>query len=159
MVIGDILAHMVLGLFGMFIDIVFAKVVFQLHTPDIAYLLSFVGQYIIALIVCMLIGALLAFIVINPEVVMPLGLLIMFAMYMLCGAFITFTQLPAALQHIADLLPFKYAMNDFYTIWSGQSLLISKFIKLSLLYGIVSAILLCIAVKLRLKSSKHRTFD
>lgn len=49
---------------------------------------------------------------------MTLGLVVMFVLYMFCGVFINIDYMPQLLQKIAAYLPMKYAMDDFFGIWT-----------------------------------------
>ncbi|MBU5487317.1 ABC transporter permease [Clostridium sp. MSJ-8] len=156
MVIGDILAHLILSLISMAIDIVFAYIVFNLHFPDIKYFLGFLIQYILAVVICMLIGGTFSFLFKNTQILMPFGLVVMFVLYMFCGVFITFDELPITFKNIAKFIPMKYAMNDFFYIWTEEYVWNETFIKLSLIYLIIFSTILLLLIW---KYSKKKNFN
>ena len=92
-------------------------------------------------------GGFIALILKKQQIVMPFGLVIMFALYMFCGAFITFDQLPKAIQDIASYIPMKYAMIDFFNIWSMTQYGDKTFLILSLLYICVLSLGIFLAYK------------
>lgn len=132
--ISDIIAHFVVALFSLAVNIIVALVVFKLKIPPFLYFVSFIGQYMLAIIVFMLLGGLIALIFKKTQVVMSCGLVIMFALYMLCGAFISYEELPKGIQNIASYIPIKYAMNDFFDIWNTSQYFNSRFLILSIVY-------------------------
>ncbi len=144
---GDILAHLILALISMAINIIFAYFLFSLKFPSMKYFMAFTGQYIIAVITSMIIGAVFAFLFKNTQILMPFGLVVMFVLYMFCGVFITFDELPVQFKNIANFIPMKYAMNDFFNIWTQKSLFNTQFLKLSLIYLLVSSIVLYLLIK------------
>ena len=154
-VIGDILAHLVLALLSMAINIIFAYCVFNLHLPEIQYFISFLLQYIIAVIIFMIIGGVFAFLFKNTQILMPFGLVVMFVLYMFCGVFITFDQLPIAFRNIAKFIPMKYAMIDFFDIWSQNSIWNKPFLEISALYFAIFSILLFVLIR---NNGKRKNF-
>lgn len=147
MIFGDLLAHLVLATISMALNIIFAFTVFGLRFPPIWYFIAFILQYYFAVIVFMVIGAIFALVFKNTQILMPLGLVVMFLLYMLCGVFITYDDLPSAFKGIARYIPMKYAMNDFFDIWSSKIMWNIEFLILSALYIIVGAIIVLILIK------------
>lgn len=145
-VLGDILAHLFLAVVSMLIEIVFAYVVFNLHFPHIQYFLSFLFQYVIAIILFMIIGGTFAFLFKNTQILMPFGLIIMFVLYMFCGVFMTFDELPSTIQNISKFIPIKYAMNDFFNIWREKYLWDGTFLKLAFIYILLFGVVLLILI-------------
>ena len=119
-----------------------AKVLFNLTFPTMGHFIAFIMQYIIAIIIYMLEGSVIALILKRSDLVMPCGLVLMFGMYMFCGAFITYDELPMSIKIISKYLPMKYMMIDSFDIWSNSSYFIGKYLILSLIYIIVLIILL-----------------
>lgn len=146
MFIGDVLAHLILAGISMAINILFALVFWKLKLPSPTYFFSFLLQYSIAIIIAMLFGGIFAFIFKNPQILMTLGLVVMFILYMFCGVFITFEEMPPFFQKIAQYFPIKYAMNDFFDIWTKQELWNKKFLELSVVYLIIGVIILGICI-------------
>ena len=155
--IGDVLSHLVLACITTTINILFAYVVFGLRFPRIDYLLAFLLQYAIAVIVAMIIGGVFALMFKNTQILMPFGLVVMFVLYMFCGVFISFEEMPSFFQKVADILPIKYAMNDFFDICIGKIYWNKSFLILSAIYFIVGCTLIfIIIVRGRDKSRKEK---
>ena len=133
-IISEVLAHMLVSVVCIVIDIIFAKILYGLRIPQFTYLFAFFIQYMIAVAVCILLGAVLAILISNTQVIMPLGLFIMFALYMLCGAFVSYDQLPERIHKISGCIPMKYAMNNFIEIWMQKKYFDMDFILLSSVY-------------------------
>ena len=136
---ADILAHFLIAILSMFLNIILAFFAFHLKIPGILTLFSFIAHYILVLIVFMLLGGLLALLFKKTQILMPLGLVLMFMLYMFCGAFISYEELPPFIKDIATFIPMKYAMNDFFNIWNSTRLLNTQFLCLS---GVYIAVLL-----------------
>ena len=146
-IFSDIISHFIVALLSMILNILVAFFIFNLKVPSFKYFAAFLGQYILAIIVFMLMGGFIALILKKQQIVMPFGLVIMFALYMFCGAFITFDQLPKAIQDIASYIPMKYAMIDFFNIWSMTQYGDKTFLILSLLYICVLSLGIFLAYK------------
>ena len=131
---AEIIAHLLVGVFCIFIDIAFAKVIFGLNMPGIKYFLVFLIQYFIAVVVCILFGLLLALMLPKTQALMPVGLITMFMMYMFCGAFVSYAELPDKIRRISGFLPIKYAMNDLLNIWMEKQMFNNRFMLISLIY-------------------------
>lgn len=151
---GDVLAHLVLACISMLIDFLFAYAFFGLKFPKISYLITFVFQYLIAVIVAMLIGGIFALIFKNTQILMPFGLVVMFALYMFCGVFISFEEMPGAFKRIAEMIPIKYAMNDFFDIWTMKQYWNKEFLILSVVYIVIGSILLGVLIAKERKMNK-----
>lgn len=147
MVVGDILAHLILALISMTINIIFAFCFFGLKFPPIMYFIAFILQYILAVIIFMIIGGVIALIFKNTQILLPFGLVIMFVLYMFCGVFIEFDKLPSFFRNVANFIPMKYAMNDFYDIWSCASIYNEQFLQTSSVYLLIFSIILVILIK------------
>ena len=114
---AEIIAHLLVGVFCIFIDIAFAKVIFGLNMPGIKYFLVFLIQYFIAVVVCILFGLLLALMLPKTQALMPVGLITMFK-----------------IRRISGFLPIKYAMNDLLNIWMEKQMFNNRFMLISLIY-------------------------
>ena len=136
-VLGDVLANLIQAICSMLIEIMIAFIVFRLRIPSFPYFFAFLAQYVVTIILFMLIGAVIAFIFKNSQIVMPLGLTLMFVFYMLCGVFIQIDEMPALMQRLADFLPIKHAMNDFFTIWQEKIIIDLYFMKLTGIYALI----------------------
>ncbi len=145
--IGDIAAHMILAVFSMAVDILFALIVFGLHLPDFSHFIVFLIQYILAVITALMLGGVFALLFQNTQILMPFGLVVMFTAYMFCGVFITFDQMPDVFKKIASYIPMKYAMNDFFDIWTKKIYWDRTFLILSVIYMAVLAAVLTILLK------------
>lgn len=151
-IFSDITAHFIVALLSMLINILVAFFVFNLNIPSFVYLITFFGQYIVAIIVFMLLGGAIALVLKKSQIVMPCGLIVMFSLYMFCGAFITFEQLPKVIQNIAMYIPMKYAMIDFFNVWNMTQYGNKSFLILSLVYICV----LCFVIYIVYKKSYER---
>ena len=116
MFVGDVLAHFILAMISMAINILVAFLFWRLKFPSIGHFLSFIIQYFIAIVIAMIIGGIFAYVFKNPQILMTLGLVVMFILYMFCGVFISIDQMPQLFRNISSYLPIKYAMNDFFDI-------------------------------------------
>lgn len=152
-VVGDIIAHLVLALISMTFNISFAYIVFGLKMPKISYFIAFILQYILAVIVFMIVGGVFAFIFKNTQILMPFGLVLMFVLYMFCGVFITYDELPTFFRNVSKYIPMKYAMNDFFDIWSCSELVNRQFLRCSVVYLILFLAILFFLIKINSKKN------
>lgn len=148
---SDIIAFFLIGIFSMIIDTVLGFLVFGLKIPNILYFLCFYLQCFISLVVYMLLGGLIAITLKKVHLVMPCGLVLMFALYMICGAFISYDELPDTIKSISAFMPMKYAMIDFFNVWNESQLFNSTFLLLSLLYVVIISSLLLLVFNKRYK--------
>lgn len=146
-IISEVIAHLLVSLICIVIDIIFAMILYGLKIPKVSYLLAFLLQYLLAVVVCILLGAVLSILISNTQILMPLGLIIMFTLYMMCGAFVSYDQLPERIHTISEYIPMKYAMNNFYDIWMQNKYFDMNFITLSIVYILVLLILFGIVYK------------
>ena len=120
MFVGDVLAHFILAMISMAINILVAFLFWRLKFPSIGHFLSFIIQYFIAIVIAMIIGGIFAYVFKNPQILMTLGLVVMFVLYMFCGVFISIDQMPQLFRNISSYLPIKYTMNDIFAIWTME---------------------------------------
>ncbi len=146
MFVGDVLAHFILAMISMTINILVAFLFWRLKFPSIGHFLSFIFQYLIAIVVAMIIGGIFAYVFKNPQILMTLGLVVMFVLYMFCGVFISIDQMPPLFRTISSYLPIKYAMNDFFDIWTMKKFWDKEFLILSAVYLVISTIVLGICI-------------
>jgi len=147
MMLGDIFAHLILVFISMAFNILFAFIFFGLKFPHLLNFIMFILHYLIAVILAMIIGGIFALVFRNTQILMPFGLVVMFVLYMFCGVFITYDEMPAFFKNVASFIPMKYAMNDLYDIWTNQALWNVQFLNLSVIYLIVSIVLLAVLIK------------
>ncbi|ARP50573.1 hypothetical protein B6259_06590 [Ruminococcaceae bacterium CPB6] len=95
----------------------------------------------------MMLGGVFALLFQNTQILMPLGLVVMFVACMFCGVFITFDQMPGAFKKIASYIPMKYAMNDFFDIWTKKIYWDRTFLILSIIYMAILTVALTIFLK------------
>lgn len=143
-VISDIIAHLLIGLLGVTINILFAYFVYELNIAQFKYFLVFLFQTLLCIFVFMLIGSVIGFTFKDPQILLPFGLVLMFIIYILCGVFTNFQELPIKFQRVAEYIPLKYVMNDFFSIWTGETMWNIKYLKLSFVYIIICLLLLFI---------------
>ena len=146
MFVGDVLAHFVLAMISMAINILVAFLFWRLKFPSIGHFLSFIIQYFIAIVIAMIIGGIFAYVFKNPQILMTLGLVVMFVLYMFCGVFISIDQMPQLFRNISSYLPIKYAMNDFFDIWTMEKFWDKDFLLISAVYLVISTIVLGICI-------------
>ncbi|MEK3530419.1 ABC transporter permease [Lactobacillus crispatus] len=72
-------------------------------------------------IVLLIFGLLLSLIVSDIKALMPVGMTIMFILFMVIGVFVQYSSLPKIIRTISSYIPVKYLANDFYYIWIGQA--------------------------------------
>ena len=141
MFVGDVLAHFILAMISMAINILVAFLFWRLKFPSIGHFLSFIIQYFIA----MIIGGIFAYVFKNPQI-LTLGLVVMFVLYMFCGVFISIDQMAQLFRNISSYLPIKYAMNDFFDIWTMEKFWDKDFLLISAVYLVISTIVLGICI-------------
>lgn len=146
MFVGDVLAHFILAMISMAINILVAFLFWRLKFPSIGHFLSFIIQYFIAIVIAMIIGGIFAYVFKNPQILMTLGLVVMFVLYMFCGVFISIDQMPQLFRNISSYLPIKYAMNDFFDIWTMEKFRDKDFLLISAVYLVISTIVLGICI-------------
>ena len=146
MFVGDVLAHFILAMISMAINILVAFLFWRLKFPSIGHFLSFIIQYFIAIVIAMIIGGIFAYVFKNPQILMTLGLVVMFVLYMFCGVFISIDQMPQLFRNISLYLPIKYAMNDFFDIWTMEKFWDKDFLLISAVYLVISTIVLGICI-------------
>lgn len=146
MFVGDVLAHFILAMISMAINILVAFLFWRLKFPSIGHFLSFIIQYFIAIVIAMIIGGIFAYVFKNPQILMTLGLVVMFVLYMFCGVFISIDQMPQLFRNISSYLPIKYAMNNFFDIWNMEKFWDKNFLLISAVYLVISTIVLCICI-------------
>ena len=146
MFVGDVLAHFILAMISMTINILVAFLFWRLKFPSIGHFLSFIIQYFIAIVIAMIIGGIFAYVFKNPQILMTLGLVVMFVLYMFCGVFISIDQMPQLFRNISSYLPIKYAMNDFFDIWTMEKFWDKDFLLISAVYLVISTIVLGICI-------------
>ena len=146
MFVGDVLAHFILAMISMAINILVAFLFWRLKFPSIGHFLSFIIQYFIAIVIAMIIGGIFAYVFKNPQILMTLGLVVMFVLYMFCGVFISIDQMPQLFRNISSYLPIKNAMNDFFDIWTMEKFWDKDFLLISAVYLVISTIVLGICI-------------
>lgn len=150
-VLADTIAHFIIALISIFLNIIVGTIAYGLKLPPFSYFMAFILQYTVALIVCMVFGAFIALLIPKVQALMPVGLVLMFSLYMLCGVFISYDELPKTIRSISEVLPIKYAMNDFFNIWTQDKHFDMKFLLLSLIYFLVFGVGLLIESKIKFK--------
>ena len=146
MFVGDVLAHFILAMISMAINILVAFLFWRLKFPSIGHFLSFIIQYFIAIVIAMIIGGIFAYVFKNPQILMTLGLVVMFVLYMFCGVFISIDQMPQLFRNISSYLPIKNAMNDFFDIWTMEKFRDKDFLLISAVYLVIRTIFLGICI-------------
>lgn len=149
MIISDVLSYILLTLMSILVNITFGFFVYNLSIPAFPYFILFIAQSLYCNLVILVLGSIIALLVKNTRVLMPLGMIFLFSTYILTGAFSTFSELPASFQNLGKYLPIKYVMNNFFDIWTEKHLLDVRFLVLNTLVGgfLVVVLLTIFAIK------------
>ena len=142
---SNALAHMVIALCGTAVTFADTRI------PGLPALIAYSLQLIVVTASLMLFGAALAFIVRQTAVVIAVGLVLMFVVYMLCGVFGDYSAMPAGLQAAGNLIPLKYLMNDGFDVWTSTRLMIPQLWATSAAWAGTSAVVAVIAARRRLR--------
>ncbi|RYL93070.1 ABC transporter permease [Sporolactobacillus sp. THM7-4] len=149
MVISDIFSYLFLTVINVLLNIIVAFILFHLKLPSSIYLLSYFAHVLYCAVAMLLTGTLIAFLIRSTKIILPFGMICLFLIYMFCGVFINFNQLPANIKSVGDFIPVKYLMNDFFLIWSKQKYLITSFLKFNTLFSLIISLLMIILYKNR----------
>lgn len=149
MLLADVISYFMIAILSLVVNIGVACLVYQLHMSDIPHLFAFLAQVFYAIIPLLLVGACLGLLIHNSKIVLPVGMLLMFITYMLIGIFTTFKDSPQGLKNIGQFLPIKYVANDFFEIWRGKILFVSKFLQLNSLWLLIGGVGLIILLKIK----------
>lgn len=128
LLIADLLSYVVLAITSILFNILVATVFFDLNLPTTAHLFSYLLHTMYLMVGLFLFGLVLALYVRNTKLLLPLGMILLFSIYMFIGVFVPFNELPSALRNIAEFLPVKYLANDFFEIWTNDSLINKTFL-------------------------------
>jgi len=135
MVMYDVLSNFLVMLLGLITNITFAFFMYQLRLPSIEYFFGYIIQSLYCGIVLLMLGALVTLLVKKPQVLQPLGMILMFGSFILSGAMGgNFDMLPEGFQRVGNVLPIKYAMNDFFQIWFEEEVFIQSFLTLNTIW-------------------------
>jgi len=148
---SNALAHMVIALCGTAVTFAVGVLFYDTRIPGLPALIAYSLQLIVVTASLMLFGAALAFIVRQTAVVIAVGLVLMFVVYMLCGVFGDFSAMPANLQAAGNLIPLKYLMNDGFDVWTSTRLMIPQLWATSAAWAGASAVVAVIAARRRLR--------
>jgi len=148
--ISNLIAHFCMGIFGVLVNVAMAKIIFGLTFPDLPHFLAFFSQVVITLISMMLVGSTLGLLLKKTTIILPVGLILMFIIYMFCGAFGKYDNLPDRLKTISQFLPVKYLMNDSFSVWAGRSYGDDNFYILSAAYFSIFLVLLVVLTRFRI---------
>lgn len=148
LIVAEIFSYIVLSVISISTNIVYGYLVFSLKIPSIKYLISFVLLAVFCNMILLLLGANIAKLVKSTSAILPLGMILLFTMYIFTGALTSFSDLPIKIQNIGDKIPIKYVMNDFFSIWSESKLVDTTFIKLNFIWGAIFIIILIVISKM-----------
>ncbi|AWP35608.1 MULTISPECIES: ABC transporter permease [Heyndrickxia] len=151
MVVSDILSYLVLTLINVSLNIVVALIFFHLKVPSVIYLLSYFVNVLYCAVAMLVVGTLIAIMIRNTKIILPFGMICLFMIYMFCGVFINYDQLPAGIKSIGNFIPVKYLMNDFFSIWSRKRYFIPRFLELNTLIVFLTGLLLFAFHKISLR--------
>lgn len=158
-IISNIIAHFIIGLLGIVINIIVAYTLFGLKFPSVQYFLSYFLQVSLCLLIMMLVGAVLGFTIKNSQILMPLGLVLTFIVYMFSGAFVDYSQLPEMFIQISNYIPLKYIMNDSFNTWVQKNIWPEGYILICLAYFIFTVILLYFSFRKWMKFKVYKKGD
>ncbi|MDT2807759.1 ABC transporter permease [Vagococcus lutrae] len=148
---AEIISFFLLSMCSLLINFLIAKFIFGLHIPKIIYLLSSFLHISFVVIMMLTVGVLMALLVKNTKVLLPLGMTLLFFIYMICGVFITYSELPKFIKKIGDYFPVKYMMNDLFKVWSEEQLIDSRLLVLTSIYLVVIVFIITILLRDTLK--------
>lgn len=151
MISFDILSYVLLTIMSILVNIIFGFFVYNLTIPSSIYLILFILQCLYCNLVVLVFGSIIALLVKNTRILMPLGMIFLFSTYILTGAFSSFSELPQSFQNIGKFLPIKYVMNNFFDIWIEKYLLDFKFLILNTVLGVVLGLFLLTIFLIRKK--------
>lgn len=133
-ILSNIISYVILSLISIFINIIVSFYIFDSKIPDITFLFPYVIQCLYCVIVFLFVGYIIASLVVKPDIMLPLGMIILFVIYAFSGVFINYSELPRQIQNISTFLPWKYLMNDFYKIWTMKFRWDTDFIKINTIW-------------------------
>ncbi|MBO0439634.1 ABC transporter permease [Candidatus Enterococcus ikei] len=142
MIISDVCSYVLLTALSIIANILFGFLMYGLHIPNVGYLIAYVIQCLYSNLVLLIFGALIALVVKNTRVLMPVGMILLFSSYILTGAFSSFSELPESFQSIGKFIPMKYVMNDFFNIWIEKEIFTNDFLVLNTVFGIILTMIL-----------------
>lgn len=151
MISFDILSYVLLTIMSILVNIIFGFFVYNLTIPSSIYLILFILQCLYCNLVVLVFGSIIALLVKNTRILMPMGMIFLFSTYILTGAFSSFSELPKSFQNIGKFLPIKYVMNNFFDIWIEKYLLDFKFLILNTVLGVVLGLFLLTIYLIRKK--------
>lgn len=147
MIVSDVLSYVLLTLLSVVVNILFGFFMYGLHIPSIGYFLSYILQCLYCNFVLLVFGSIIALLVKNTRILMPIGMVLLFSSYIFTGAFSSFSDLPTSFQSIGRFIPMKYVMNDFFDVWAGKKVFIQDFLVLNTILGVsLTCILIAILV-------------
>jgi ABC-2 type transport system permease protein len=161
--LSNAVAHCLVALLGIVVNFAVAFIVYGIHFPAPIYLFSYLAELILAILAMMSFGAFLGFVFKRASVVLPLGLILMFILYMLCGVFGNYDGLPAPLKAASAWIPLKYVMIDAFDLWQGEARISPQSVGVSLLslgvFGLATALTTRKAATfhVRMQSRQQRT--
>ena len=119
--LSNIISYLIILFISVGINLIVGKSIYNLRLPSIEYLCYFFIQLFYCAIVLLIFGLLLSLIVSDIKALMPVGMTIMFILFMVIGVFVQYSSLPKIIRTISSYIPVKYLANDFYYIWIGQA--------------------------------------
>lgn len=152
-IISDVLSYLFITVLSILLNILFGFLIYGLTLPNSKYFLSFLFQCLYSNFVMFLLGASLAFLVKSTRILMPLGMTLLFTIYIFTGTLSSFSGLPKSFQQIGNFIPMKYVMNDFFNIWTEKEVVLKEFLLLNTLIGII---LSCFLINLFMNSKKFK---
>lgn len=154
MIISDVLSYVLLTLLSIFTNIIFGFFMYGLDIPTFGYFFSYVIQCLYCNLVLLIFGAIIALLVKNTRILLPIGMVLLFSSYIFTGVFSSFSDLPTSFQLIGRFIPMKYVMNDFFDIWSEKKLFIREFLVINTLLGVC---LICIIAVFLIVTQKKKS--
>ncbi|EOL43460.1 ABC transporter permease [Enterococcus caccae] len=142
MIISDVCSYVLLTALSIIANILFGFLMYGLHIPHVGYLIAYIIQCLYSNLILLIFGALIALVVKNTQILMPVGMILLFSSYILTGAFSSFSELPESFQAIGKFIPMKYVMNDFFNIWIEKEIFVNDFLVLNTVFGIILTMIL-----------------
>jgi len=103
---------------GMLLIVIVGKLVYQVQFEGNAF--SMLGGFILSSLSFFAIGFILAGIMPTARTAWIVGMVLLYPMLLLSGAFFTVELLPAAVQKVSAFMPLTYVVNLLRGLWTGQ---------------------------------------
>lgn len=153
---SNIISYLIIIFISVGLNMIVGKTIYKLRLPNVEYFFYFFIQLFYCALVLLIFGLLLSLIVSNAKALMPVGMTVMFILFMVVGVFMQYGSLPKAIRSISSCIPVKYLANDFYYIWIGQDKWNMTFLKYNTIWFIFLCLICYIIYKGKNNVTKNR---